>query len=357
MFTILILCLLSNLASAQTPVDVNKDPDFQQNLVSREASGWARKNGENYNTRNYINPYLHNIFMANNRAETGELRLSLNSISKSSSGRIRFVDLLGSKPVDWKKMTVETFESVQRFHSIAAVSSENLENTDAPVMVIFSSASHNLLATVTLDLMPFLTEKGFIVVMMEYPGYGGSLGEPGKENWTKASVGLLEFLHQKLGRKAFLLGHSIGSAVALEAASLRPDLVQGVISHAGFFSIKEASKDSTDLPSWLNNSVVPSLTRWLAKEHLWDNSKTLPLLGKHQVPAFFIHGSQDHSVHPRHLQLFRKEAGEVKKRNPQFPVFSESFPSASHEDLMINENYGPFNLMWESVLRFVDSAR
>jgi pimeloyl-ACP methyl ester carboxylesterase len=330
---------------------------FAQNhsLISPPASEYAKRNNEKYNTRNYINPYLHNIFMANNRAETGEFRIGLENFSKLSGGKIQLIDLLGSVEVPWYDLSEADFKLVQQYHSIAAINTENLKNPNASIIVIFSSASHNLLSTLALDVMPYLTQKGFIVVMMEYPGYGGSLGEPGRENWSKATIGLLTYLKEKLNRKIYLVGHSIGSAVALEAASLKPDLVSGVVSHAGFYSLREASKDSAKLPSWVNNTIVPILTKVFAKEHLWDNEVTLKQLAINKTPVYFLQGKKDQSVSPRHLALFQNEAAILKKQYPDFKVYSQSFANASHEDLYVNDTYGPFNEMWKSIINFINS--
>jgi pimeloyl-ACP methyl ester carboxylesterase len=321
--------------------------------VAACASREAKANGANYKTRNYFNPVIHNIFMANNRAETGQMRVGLANLSKTLAGKIALIDMIGDKPADWCNLNDAQRTKLRNIHSIAAIRTENLNDPNAKVIVIFSSASHNLMSTLLLNVFDDLTSKGFIVVGMEYPGYGGSLGEPGKANWYEAGVGLLRYLNSKLERKPVLLGHSIGSAVAMELASMNPYLVSGVVSHAGFYSLTEASKDSTDVWPIINETVVPIMARIMGMSHNWNNANTLPLLAKNSTPILFIQGEFDRSVRPEHLRMFQGHASALQQQYPKFQYAIESIQGASHEDIFVDSSYGPYDEIWTKVLQFI----
>ena len=325
---------------------------FNQSLTSKAASFFTKKNGETYNKKNWLNPALHNIYMVNNRSEAEQHRIGLQNISRLSEGRIRFIDMLGSEPLDWSHLESTKFANeVQNFHSIAGFETTNFEKNNAAVMVIFSSASHNLLSTTTLDIVADLTKTGFIVVMMEYPGYGGSLGVPSKANWQLASKGLIQFLSKIFSdRSIYLVGHSIGSAVALDVAAHMPKSVQGVISHAGIYNLKEASKDSSKFP--MSDKIAPVVAELMASKENWDAGASLESLARNQTPTLILHGRGDFSVSFRHFELLTNKGAELRKKYLAYPFYSQAFDS-SHEDFYANADYGPYQQIWSSVFNFI----
>ncbi|MES2769492.1 MAG: alpha/beta hydrolase [Bdellovibrionota bacterium] len=324
-----------------------------RSLVSKESMNYSELNGKTYNTKNWANPVLHNIFMVNNRSETAQYRINLNNISKMTDGKILFIDMLGAEVLDWAQLNPTKFTNqVQKFHSIAAFETTNLDLPESPFVVLFSSTSHNLLSAVTLDLVRDLTLAGNTVVMMEYPGYGGSMGTPTKASWQKASEGLVLFVKNRFPqRKIFLIGHSIGAPVAMETAAHQPKLIAGVVSHSSFYNLYEASKDSAKF--LFSNWIAPLLTKLTAARENWDNGENLELLSKNNVPVLLLHGRNDASVSFRHFNLLTHKAAQLKKSNQNFPFYSHAFDS-THEDIYTNADYGKYKEIWDSIDDFMN---
>lgn len=331
-------------------------PYFQRTLTSIEASSFAKKNGDTYNKKNWLNPVLHNLYMTNNRSETAQHRISLENISKMTRGRLRFIDMLGNEPIDWTSMTEDLFsKDVQRFHSIVGIDTTNIDRPRAPVVVLFSSASHTLISSSTLDVVSDLSYAGYVVVTMEYPGYGGSMGTPTKANWQLASDGLVGFLKKAFPQQPlFLVGHSIGSSVALETASHWPKDVDGVISHAGIYNLSEASKDSSKF--LFSDWIAPLVTKLMASKEAWDAGASLQLLSQNSIPTLILHGRQDQSVSFRHYELLTSKSAQLKKAMPDFPVFAQAFDS-THEDIYANSNYGAYYDIWAAILTFIRHSK
>jgi hypothetical protein len=168
---------------------------FQYDINSPQANFFAKENGKFYNTKNWLNPVMHNIYMANNRSETIQFRVSLSRLGKLSNGSLGLVDLLGDQAIDWSQVTPEVFDKkIRSYHSLAAIDTAALmapQNERAPFLVMFSSASHNLLSVLTMQAPSDIARAGIIPVMMEYPGYVASMGTPSKVNWQKAAEGLV----------------------------------------------------------------------------------------------------------------------------------------------------------------------
>lgn len=339
--------LLSVAATAQEIPILSRD-----GLNSIEANYYAKLNGETYVTKNWLNPVRHNIFMANNRSETIQFRVALNNFAERSNGRLRIVDLLEDEALDWKKLSTDEFHTkVQEHHALVAIETSQLINPNAPIILMFSSASHNLLSAVAMSVPYDLARAGFVPVAMEYPGYGASMGTPCKENWQKAAEGTVKFLKKTFpGRSIYLYGHSIGGAVALETAAKVPSLVKGVVTHATFFNLAEAAKDSSKF--LLSDYIAPIVATLLANKENWDASENLPVLAEHSIPILFMHGENDRSVSVRHLGLLAAESKLLNQRYPAFRTVATTSDS-SHEDMNASDVYGPYSKLWQIANDFI----
>ncbi|QJE01688.1 alpha/beta hydrolase [Massilia forsythiae] len=54
------------------------------------------------------------------------------------------------------------------------------------------------------------------------------------------AAALARYLRERIGRPSWLLGHSVGGAVAMMVADLEPDLVRGLVSVEGNFTLRDA---------------------------------------------------------------------------------------------------------------------
>jgi pimeloyl-ACP methyl ester carboxylesterase len=71
-------------------------------------------------------------------------------------------------------------------------------------------------------------------------GYGQRRSEEADITLAGQAAMLARFLHDEVGGPAWVLGHSVGGAVAMLLADLVPDLVRGVINVEGNFTLKDA---------------------------------------------------------------------------------------------------------------------
>jgi pimeloyl-ACP methyl ester carboxylesterase len=71
-------------------------------------------------------------------------------------------------------------------------------------------------------------------------GYGQRRSEEADITLAGQAAMLARFLHDEVGGPAWVLGHSVGGAIAMLLADLVPDLVRGVIDVEGNFTLKDA---------------------------------------------------------------------------------------------------------------------
>jgi alpha-beta hydrolase superfamily lysophospholipase len=132
----------------------------------------------------------------------------------------------------------------------------------------------------------YLRGRGDAVLVASYRGFGGNPGRPSKEGLLRDATAFVAKARELAGPGARLwfVGHSLGAAVALEAAC-SDGHPAGVITISAFADIREAT------PA-LISSVLPDS---------WDNRAAVRCI---KAPMLILQGSADDIVPP-------KSAGEL----------------------------------------------
>ena len=131
-----------------------------------------------------------------------------------------------------------------------------------------------------------LNRLGFAVLAVDYRGYGKSGGAfPSEAQVYEDAEAAWNYLVQDRRRvdrsQAFIYGHSLGGAVAIELALRHPEAA-GLIVESAFTSISEMAKTAYWMfpVDWLLNQRFDALSK-------------VPMLS---VPVLFIHGTSDREV-------------------------------------------------------------
>lgn len=156
-----------------------------------------------------------------------------------------------------------------------------------------------------------LFRLGFNVFAFDYRGYGRSGGQPSERGLFADARAALDTVTTQLEvdpSGLVLFGHSLGGAVAIDAALDRP--VAGLVVESSFTNLRDAARQLSRLPLHL-------LTR-----NAFHNIEKVPRL---QMPKLFIHGTADTTI-PFVLgeRLFQAAAE---------PKQWYAVPNADHEDL------------------------
>lgn len=135
-----------------------------------------------------------------------------------------------------------------------------------------------------------LTDTGYLLI--DYPGYGYNQGYPSQKNNQQAVIHAFQALEKHYGTSQFcsvnVIGHSLGSAVAIDTAStIKPD---SLLLISPFTSMYEMSQ-----------RVITPLWAWLISPWLWDrydniNTLTHYMASQQQTHVTVMHGKQDNIV-------------------------------------------------------------
>ena len=194
----------------------------------------------------------------------------------------------------------------------------------------------------------FLMEQGFAVYVLDHRGHGKSEGARANiKHFNDFATDLCLFLEQVKAaseKKLFLLGHSMGGAIALQTILTSPKLIDGLLLSSPF--LQSANPPA---PLFLNflgiiSSLLPNFPVQTLDSHLisrdpaivkaYDNDplvyigKVKARLGKGlldagsdslekassiKVPTFIIHGSADGIVNPKGSEVFYEHCGAKDK--------------------------------------------
>lgn len=133
-----------------------------------------------------------------------------------------------------------------------------------------------------LEHVARLHRMGFSVLIVDYRGYGKSGGGFPSEAqvYEDAETAWRYLVHEQRvdPRQAFIYGHSLGGAIAVELALRHPEAA-GLIVESTFTSMREMAQ----IRYWM----FPA--DWL----LHQRFDTLAKVSKLQIPVLFIHGTAD----------------------------------------------------------------
>lgn len=145
----------------------------------------------------------------------------------------------------------------------------------------------------------FVPRASFLLV--DYPGFGKNEGYPSEAYNRETVLKAYEAWRQRHGVAAdeeinvFLLGHSMGTGVAVDVAKLLPE-VKGVVLMSPFSSIFHMSKDF--MGTWMAWTIHPFLIDRYPTEHrLRELHASNP-----QLPVAIIHGNADDVISVAHSQ-------------------------------------------------------
>jgi pimeloyl-ACP methyl ester carboxylesterase len=173
------------------------------------------------------------------------------------------------------------------------------ESANAPAVLYLHGARWNLTGSVTrIDRWKKL---GFSVLAVDYRGFGKSSDIAPTEAYAyEDAEAAWEYLTRLApNRKLYIVGHSLGGAIAVELARRHPEAA-GLVLEATFTSVRDMIGESP----WGFLPVGLILTQ---------NFDALSRIGQVKIPVLVAHGTRD-SVVPMHMGERLYEAANAPKR-------------------------------------------
>ncbi len=174
------------------------------------------------------------------------------------------------------------------------------------------------------DLQQILDHLEAAVFAFDYRGYGRSEGAPSERGLYLDVRAAHRHLTEEIGEapgRILLFGHSLGGAVAIDAALDVP--VAGLIAQATFTQIRDMAR-----------AFYPGLPLHLVTRNRF---RSVEKIARIEIPKLLVHGERDEKVPPEIGEELFAAAAEPKERL--------LVPEAGHSDLF--SDAGPS--YWEAV--------
>ena len=173
------------------------------------------------------------------------------------------------------------------------------ESPSAPAVLYLHGARWNLTGSVTR--IERWRQLGFAVLAVDYRGFGESSDVAPTEAlaYEDAEAAWDYLAHMAPGRPRYIVGHSLGGAIATELARRRHD-ASGLVLEATFTSVR----DMVDQSPWGFLPVGLILTQ---------NFDTLSKIREVKVPVLITHGTRD-TIVPFHMGERLYAAANAPKR-------------------------------------------
>ncbi len=179
-----------------------------------------------------------------------------------------------------------------------------------PVIVFFHGNAGNY--SDRLFKVKGYMEAGYGVLLAEYRGYGGNLGEPSEQGFYQDGRAYIDWLLYEKGftpKEIVIYGESIGSGTAVQMASEYD--IAGLILEVPFASLLEiASRQYPFIP-----------VKYLLKDHFMNIEKIADI----NTPLIILHGQKDKVIPFSSAKTLFDAANEPKK-------FID-FPQGNHNNL------------------------
>lgn len=173
---------------------------------------------------------------------------------------------------------------------------------DARVIVLHGNANHAHWCDHYAQAFQSIQSHHWDVYLLEYPGYASRPGVTSETSLVKACIDAIDELKatDKSGSpQTFLVGESIGAAVACQAASQRPDAVDGMFFIAPFNNLTDVGQ--AHMPILPVSLLLKD--RYTSDEAL--KKLTAPREGRNPTglpPIAFLTGGRDRVVPNRFTQ-------------------------------------------------------
>ncbi len=147
---------------------------------------------------------------------------------------------------------------------------------------------------------PALEQRGFRVILYEFPGYGGRPGHPSESQIVQEGEALVKEVNVAKDGPVYVLGESVGTGMAAEVAGMERDSVKGVILITPFDSLVDVA--------WAHYPYLPIPLM------LRDRYDSVLHLAKYSGPVFILQAERDKVVPSIATDRLFTSLGDAKMR-------------------------------------------
>jgi fermentation-respiration switch protein FrsA (DUF1100 family) len=153
------------------------------------------------------------------------------------------------------------------------------------------------------------------VLLVSYRGYGGSTGTPSEAGLVEDALAAVRYFQRESGAdptQLFVMGTSLGGAVAIQAAAAAPAAVRGLIVENTFTSIRDMATLLVQRVAHTSPAVTSALLS-VGLRMRWDSRSRIADIPA-RVPVLFLSGLADELIPPAQMAELFERCPSARKR-------------------------------------------
>lgn len=196
--------------------------------------------------------------------------------------RIKYIN---PEKIPHKPQEVTFYENAESKEKLTAWQFKTPQKSKG-VFVVFHGNAQNV--STHFVTMYWALDKGYDVFIFDYPGYGGSHGDPTPQNTVESGTRAIQYVQKNYNVPIIIVGQSLGGAIALRTVADLEDRknICAFVADSTFTSYKRVGRKAlsnfwlTWPLQWLPYLVLSN--EWAPKGHV-DKISPIPLLVIHRM--------------------------------------------------------------------------
>lgn len=132
-----------------------------------------------------------------------------------------------------------------------------------------------------------LVSRGFRLILLEYPGYGGRAGVPSQRALVDDAASSLRMAHAAYGAPLYVLGESLGAGVAAGALALCNEQVSAAVLVTPWDELATPAR-----------ALLPRVPSWALRTLLRDRYDSVAALARFHHPLGVVIAERDEVIPP-----------------------------------------------------------
>jgi alpha-beta hydrolase superfamily lysophospholipase len=198
-----------------------------------------------------------------------------------------------------------------------------------------------------VDIVTQLLKMGYRVAMFDYPGFGSSSGRASEKALTDTTQAVVRSLYGENKKPIFIVGHSLGGTVALEAVSQmtsaeQKQMIRGLVSISAFNDLVAETQAQPGFLAQTFSAIAPQVIAKMEDKYLVAQGAS-----RIAIPTLIMHAGNDETTPvPMAPQIYVQ----IKRLNKEAEM--NVISDVTHDEIL-DAGHAGFLKIWNEIGNYI----